>query len=193
MKRSVMNKILLLRLVKLNENINSYTKLTQLVYILQMEGRKEKRATFNYAFTRWNCQPYSEELERDIKQLDYEMLIIKEDTLRLSQNGKNLVKKMGDYYIKENIDSFFKFFCYLHSQETLFQTADKINQKYQLMRYSTDEIVSDIYTDERKNEQRMIHKVKRQIDKKFKEIEKAEKENLSRIQELLKRYEDGER
>lgn len=184
MKRNVLNKVLLLRLIELAKHTASHRKIIQMVFILQEEGRKEKRVTFNYEFKKWHFEPYSSELEKDLQQLDLEGLIVKKQGIQLTEKGKKLTYKMLTLYFREKIDSFFKFFTYIHLHETLYETSDFINDKYELAKYPTDATISDILI-EVEEEKVCVEELKKEINRKFEEIDNEDIETYISAKKLL--------
>ena len=87
MKREVENKLLLLKLISLAQKVN-LPKLSHLVFILQEEGRKEQKKTFNYEFVKWNIEAYCPELERDIEHLLLEKVLVNEQGVSITAKGK---------------------------------------------------------------------------------------------------------
>lgn len=181
MKRNVLNKILLLRLVYLSNEISSYRKIPQMVFILQTEGRKEKRTTFNYEFKKWYSEPYSMELEKDLQQLDREALLRKNEYVELTKKGLQLLQKTEDFFKQENIDVFFKFFSYLHTSETFYETCTHINEKYEIAKFETDEVISSL----ERNEEPEKKEKEDKISKKYEELETSELDYIEDVQRLF--------
>ena len=184
MKRSVLNKLLLLRLIDVSREISSYRKVSQLVFILQVEGRKEKRMTFNYEFTKWSSEPYSVELEKDLQQLDKEKLTQKQDWIMVTKKGYQLIQKTSEYFSNHpSLDTFFRFFSYLHANETLYETCTCINEKYELTKLATDEIICDI--EEFLPEECMEEQENDRIQRNFEELESTEQEYIEAVKEMF--------
>jgi len=114
-KRNVLNKLILLLLIKLSGKINGATRLQKLVFSAQSEGRKNKYLTFNYKFIRWHYGPYCKELTKDIDFLSKsEFIIINEDSsFELKEKGfkiiqgveLNMIKEIKNY-LKEILDKY---------------------------------------------------------------------------------------
>jgi len=185
MKRTALNKLLLLRVIKLSKNLTSFRKIAQLVFILQQEGRREKRVTFNYEFRKWHYEPYSVELEKDIQQLHRENLIVKSDELiHLTNKGNSLNEKVSDYYHQERVDLFFKFFIYIHENETLYETSDYIHEKYSIGSHETDSIILTLHMEDDSFMKPSTIK-KEKISQTFKMIDDEDYEQLLRAKKLL--------
>lgn len=181
MKRNVLNKILLLRLVDLSNEISSYRKISQMVFILQTEGRKEKRTTFNYEFKKWYSEPYGVELESDLQQLDKEGLLQKGDFVELTKKGLQLMQKTEDFFKKENIDVFFKFFSYLYTSETLYETCTYINEKYEIAKFETDEVIVPLEL----NGTQVEKAEEEEIPKKYNELDSTDLDYVADVQSLF--------
>ncbi|PGK52438.1 hypothetical protein CN918_32145 [Priestia megaterium] len=185
MKRTALNKLLLLRVIKLAKNLTSFRKIAQLVFILQEEGRQEKRVTFNYEFRKWHYEPYSVELEKDIQQLHRENLIEKaNETISLTKKGNYLADKASEYYRQEKVDLFFKFFIYIHVNETLYETSDSIHENYSIGSYETDSVISPLSLED-DTLIKPSSTEKKKISQVFKDLDDEDYEQLIRARKLL--------
>lgn len=104
-ERSIMNKVLLLKLLQMsNDGINGKTRLQKLVFDIEAKNRKRGRTdTFNYKFLRWEYGPYSKELQKDIDSL-VELGLVNFDgrVYKINSKGLSLLSKAEKFVSNSN-------------------------------------------------------------------------------------------
>lgn len=184
MKREVANKIFLLKVISNAQKIHD-RKLNQMVFILQQEGRKENKKTFNYDFSKWSIEPYSPELEKDIEHLLFEKLVINEDGLCLTANGKNYLRNSMNVESDDTSDTFLKFHMYLYLGQPTQTLRDMIYKRYEIGKFQNREIVSAIdHYDENKGKLK-VTEARSKIQSTFEEIEKNDEEYAERMRLIM--------
>lgn len=183
-KREVTNKLMLLRLIALTEKVNE-RKLHQLVFILQEEGRREKKKTFNYEFIKWNIEPLCEELQKDLDSLLFERLIKSEQSITISNRGKALIEHSIEKLDFKGLDVFFKFYIYMYLHKPLFELTDFIYKKYEIGRYEDKQVISCVNKVGDVVQKIALEKSKQKIDSTYEDIEKNEVYFVERIKAFM--------
>lgn len=183
MKREVLNKLLLMKTIELSKKIKR-EKLMYMVFILEEEGRKEEKLTFNYEFVKWGFEPFSTEIERDIEHLVIEGLVKSENGLVVTKKGIDFMGKYNSFYSWNKVNKFFKYFIYLNINSSLYEVVNYINKKYSIARYPTKGVILEI-RDEYKTTKSKFSKTKNEIDSTYKQLNEKEEKCMKRINKLL--------
>lgn len=99
LKRSIMNKVLLLFSIQVLERISDSAYLQRLVFEIQKANREKGEKTFNYEFVRWYNGPFSTELEEDLK------FLIKKEYITPTSDNLLIVTKLGAETLREVIEA----------------------------------------------------------------------------------------
>lgn len=184
MKREVTNKVYLLKVISAAKKIHA-RKLNQIVFILQKEGRRENKQTFNYDFSKWSIEPFSTELEKDIEHLLFEKLVINEDGLSLTSTGKTFLRNLTTSNLDESNDIFLKFYMYLYMGQSSQILRDMIYRKYEIGTFQNREIVSGIEEFDETKGKLKITEARSKIQSTFEEIEKNEEHFAERMRVIM--------
>lgn len=97
LKRSVLNKLFLMRMIHVAKEIHGEARLQKLVFETEKRTRKKgSTQTFNYKFIRWYYGPYSRELSEDIEFLESAGLVEKtfgHDSFTITEQGEKYLNK----------------------------------------------------------------------------------------------------
>ena len=199
MKREVENKLLVLKLISLVHKIN-LPKLSHMVFILQQEGRKEQKRTFNYEFVKWNIEAYCPELERDVEHLLIEKLIVNEQGVRITAKGKALLEQQERFFKLHKIKSFFHFYLYIYEDFPLYQLTDTLFKRYELAKYQDKELITEqveqVDLRQKMKQKEQLEEARRKVQKTYEELEKkdaAYMKEIQRVMGLLKNDEEEKR
>lgn len=191
MNREVENKLLLLKLISLAQKIN-LPKLSHMVFILQEEGRKEQKKTFNYEFVKWNIEAYCPELERDIEHLLFEKAIVNEHGVSITAKGKALLQQQERYFKQHKIKSFFNFYLYVYSDFPLYHLTDTLFKRYELARFQDKEIVAEIIEQTPLRPKIKLEEARRKIQQTYEELEKNDEAYMKKIQSVMKQLKEND-
>lgn len=184
MKREVENKLLLLKLIALAQKVN-LAKLSHLVFILQEEGRREQKKTFNYEFVKWNIEAYCPELERDVEHLLLEKAIENEQGVRIAPKGKALLTQQERYFRTHKLQSFFRFYLYVYRDFPLYRLTDTVFKQYELARFQDKEVVSVVEETAPIRQKIQLDEARRQIQRTYDELEKNDEAYMKKIQQVM--------
>lgn len=188
MKREVENKLLVLKLVSLVQKIN-LPKLSHMVFILQEEGRKEHKRTFNYEFVKWNIEAYCPELERDIEQLLLEKLIVNEQGASITKKGKALLEQHERHFHNYKIQSFFHFYLYIYGNMPLYQLTDTLFKRYELARFQDKDVVTEqieqVDLRQKMQQKAQLEEARRKVQQTYEEIERKDEVYMKKVQQIL--------
>lgn len=184
MKREVENKLLLLKLISLAQKVN-LAKLSHLVFILQEEGRREQKKTFNYEFVKWNIEAYCPELERDVEHLLLEKAIANEQGVCIAPKGKALLTQQERYFRTHKIQSFFYFYLYVYRDFPLYQLTDTVFKRYELARFQDKDVVAVVTEQASTRPKVQLEEARRQIQRTYDELEKNDEVYMKKIQQVI--------
>lgn len=137
MERVVWNQLLILKLIDYYGTITRL-ELIQKIFLLQVEGRNEKRKTFNYPFYVVSKQPVSVEVNQDLKQMEKEGYIKCERVYSLTAKGKNRLNYYIDKIKKEKVDSFMVFLDYKAKNSSIEEIVKNVIKKREIKDYDVN-------------------------------------------------------
>ncbi|PGQ52661.1 type II toxin-antitoxin system antitoxin SocA domain-containing protein [Bacillus cereus] len=133
LKRSVLNKLFLMRMIHASREIHGEARLQKLVFETEKRTRKKgSTQTFNYKFIRWYYGPYSRELSEDIGFLEKAGLVNKaygHDSYTITKQGKEYLNRSS------------KIISQLFDEETMLETIDE------LLNSPLSTLLDKVYTD----------------------------------------------
>lgn len=185
MKTEVTNKLLLLKLIAIAKKLNAQ-KLNHLVFILENEGRKERKLTFNYEFIMWNIEPYSDRLENDLEQLLVEQMVRNDHGVSLTEKGKAYIQQHERFYEQNKTETFFKFYLYIYQEYPLYHLVDYIYRKYNLGIHEDKDIILESNDSFDPGEKSCMEKTKRKINLAYEELERNDERYMKKIQLIMR-------
>ncbi|MGX5361543.1 type II toxin-antitoxin system antitoxin SocA domain-containing protein [Bacillus cereus] len=148
LKRSVLNKLFLMRMIHASKEINGKTRLQKLVFETEKRTRKKgSTQTFNYKFIRWHYGPYSRELTEDIEFLVSKGLVKKRGGME-----SYILTERGTEYLNRSVDIISQLFDERIMRETIAELLDcplstlldKVYKENEIINYKMGEVIEDL-------------------------------------------------
>lgn len=149
LKREVHNKLLLLRLIELSNDIVGKTRLQKLVFEVESNSRNEGlESTFNYKFIRWHYGPYSKEVTKDMEFLMKKKLVDFNESsniYKLTDKGKEFIQRkwktidefgLNEKLMKKTITKF--------NDMELKDLLEKVYKEHKVNSYNMGETIEDL-------------------------------------------------
>jgi uncharacterized protein YwgA len=149
-KRNVLNKLLLLKLIGMAEEINGATRLQKLVFSAEHYGRNIQTPTFNYSFIRWHYGPYSDEVKKDIDFLhENDFIDINNNTYVLTEKGEKAILVANHYFKESKIDEVLQAVLKRYEDMTLEDLLKRVYKTYKIeSHFEKGEIILPVQEDE---------------------------------------------
>jgi hypothetical protein len=140
MRWNDINRLLLLEMISINrcmlrQNIPLFA------FVFEKEGRKSKRLTFNYTFTKGEFGIFSKELEEDIDYLIKNGYLEKDREIFATRKGKEKREDIQNYGNRKNLTQFITYYIALYGDWSYFDFKEKVDRWYFLKKERIDVVL----------------------------------------------------